>query len=194
MKTAHRTRRVALFTFVAAALGVAITTGGAAMAQDDTTAQSVDLESPENILVFELSTGGAVKIAMRPDKAPKHVERLKTLARRGFYDNTVFHRVIDGFMAQGGDPTGTGMGGSDLPDLPAEFNDLQHLRGTASMARTNDPNSANSQFFICFDAAFFLDGQYTVWGEVVEGMEHVDALPKGEPPREPGKIISMRTV
>ena len=104
------------------------------MAQDDTTAQSVDLESPENILVFELSTGGAVKIAMRPDKAPKHVERLKTLARRGFYDNTVFHRVIDGFMAQGGDPTGTGMGGSDLPDLPAEFNDLQHLRGTASMA------------------------------------------------------------
>ncbi len=159
------------------------------MAQDDTTAQSVDLESPENILVFELSTGGAVKIAMRPDKAPKHVERLKTLARRGFYDNTVFHRVIDGFMAQGGDPTGTGMGGSDLPDLPAEFNDLQHLRGTASMARTNDPNSANSQFFICFDAAFFLDGQYTVWGRVIEGMDAVDGIARGEPPASPTKIL-----
>lgn len=158
------------------------------MAQDPT-AQSVDLESPENILVFELSTGGTVKIAMRPDKAPKHVERLKALARRGFYDNTVFHRVIDGFMAQGGDPTGTGMGGSDLPDLPAEFNDLQHLRGTASMARTNNPNSANSQFFICFDAAFFLDGQYTVWGRVIEGMDAVDGIARGEPPANPTKIL-----
>lgn len=160
------------------------------MAQEDATPPPpADQESPENVLVFELSTGGIVKIAMRADKAPKHVERMKTLARRGFYDNTVFHRVIEGFMAQGGDPTGTGMGGSDLPDLPAEFNDLQHLRGTASMARTNDPNSANSQFFICLDAAFFLDGQYTVWGRVIAGMDAVDGIARGEPPASPTKIL-----
>ncbi|HEX5517398.1 MAG TPA: peptidylprolyl isomerase, partial [Pseudolabrys sp.] len=110
----------------------------------------------------------------------------------GFYDGVVFHRVIDGFMAQGGDPSGTGMGGSDKPDLPAEFSSEPHVRGVCSMARTNNPNSANSQFFICFDDATFLDRQYTVWGEVVEGMENIDALPKGEPPRNPGKIVSMK--
>ena len=140
-------------------------------------------------LVLSLDSGGDVKIRLRSDLAPGHVERIKELVQEGFYDGVVFHRVIDGFMAQGGDPTGTGMGGSQRPDLKAEFSREPHKRGTASMARAMDPNSANSQFFICFDDCRFLDGQYTVWGEVVEGMEHVDALPKGEPPREPGKIV-----
>ena len=135
---------------------------------------------------------GDVTIRLRPDLAPAHVERITTLANDGFYDGVVFHRVIPGFMAQGGDPTGTGMRGSDKPNLPAEFSDTPHVRGTCSMARTNDPNSANSQFFICFDDARFLDKQYTVWGEVTGGMEHVDALPKGEPPRTPGKIVKAR--
>ncbi len=139
-------------------------------------------------LTLSLSTGGDVVIKLRPDIAPEHVERITTLANQGFYDDVLFHRVIPGFMAQTGDPTGTGRGGSDLPDLNAEFNDAPHVRGACSMARTNDPNSANSQFFICFDDARFLDGQYTVWGEVESGMEHVDALPKGEPPANPGKI------
>ena len=140
-------------------------------------------------LVFNLSSGGDVVIKLRPDLAPGHVERIKTLTESGFYDGVLFHRVIPGFMAQGGDPTGRGTGGSDLPNLKAEFSREPHVRGTCSMARTPDPNSANSQFFICLDDARFLDGQYTVWGEVVEGMEHVDALPKGEPPRTPGKIV-----
>ncbi|HCB76299.1 MAG TPA: peptidylprolyl isomerase [Sphingomonas bacterium] len=135
---------------------------------------------------------GDVTIRLRPDLAPKHVERITTLANDGFYDGVVFHRVIDGFMAQGGDPTGTGTSGSKLPNLPAEFSREPHVRGVCSMARTMDPNSANSQFFICFDDATFLDGQYTVWGQVTEGMEHVDALPKGEPPRNPGKIVKAR--
>ncbi len=145
--------------------------------------------SEQNTLVFNLDSGGDVVIRLRPDLAPRHVERIRELASEGFYDGVVFHRVIDGFMAQGGDPTGTGMGGSDKPDLPAEFSDEPHVRGTASMARAQNPNSANSQFFICFEDCGFLDGQYTVWGEVVEGMEHVDNLPKGEPPRTPGKIV-----
>lgn len=136
--------------------------------------------------------GGDVKIRLRPDLAPQHVDRIATLANRGFYDGVVFHRVIDGFMAQGGDPTGTGSGGSDEPDLPAEFSKEPHVRGVCSMARTMNPNSANSQFFICFDDATFLDGQYTVWGVVEEGMEQIDALPKGEPPRTPGKIVKAR--
>jgi peptidylprolyl isomerase len=140
-------------------------------------------------LTLNLSSGGDVVIKLRPDLAPGHVERIAGLARDGFYDGVVFHRVIPGFMAQGGDPTGTGMGGSDLPDLKAEFNDQPHVRGTCSMARAGNPNSANSQFFICFDDARFLDGQYTVWGEVESGMEHVDALPKGEPVPQPGKIV-----
>ena len=143
-------------------------------------------------LVMTLADGDVV-IRLRPDLAPKHVERIVTLADQGFYDGVVFHRVIDGFMAQGGDPTGTGTGGSDLDDLPAEFSRERHARGVCSMARTMDPNSANSQFFICLDDAGFLDGQYTVWGVVESGMEHVDALPKGEPPRSPGKITKMRS-
>ncbi|MBW8744394.1 MAG: peptidylprolyl isomerase [Sphingomonas sp.] len=132
--------------------------------------------------------GGDVVIKLRPDLAPGHVERIVELAKEGFYDGVVFHRVIPGFMAQGGDPTGTGMGGSKKSDLKAEFSAEPHVRGVCSMARASNPDSANSQFFICFDDATFLDRQYTVWGEVVEGMEHVDALPKGEPPRSPGKI------
>ncbi|MBY8829197.1 peptidylprolyl isomerase [Hephaestia mangrovi] len=136
--------------------------------------------------------GGDVTIKLRPDLAPQHVERIAGLANEGFYDGVVFHRVIPGFMAQGGDPTGTGMGGSEKPDLPAEFSKEPHVRGVCSMARTQNPNSANSQFFICFDDARFLDGQYTVWGEVTDGMDLIDALPKGEPPANPGKIVKMR--
>lgn len=142
-------------------------------------------------LTLTLDTGEVI-IKLRPDLAPKHVERIGTLANGGFYDGVVFHRVIDGFMAQGGDPTGTGMGGSPLPDLPAEFNREKHVRGVCSMARSSNPNSANSQFFIVFDDATFLDGQYTVWGQVTDGMDNVDALPKGEPPRTPGKIITAK--
>ena len=142
-----------------------------------------------NRLTLSLSSGGDVVIKLRPDLAPGHVERITELAKSGFYDGVVFHRVIPGFMAQGGDPTGTGYHGSDLPNLKAEFSNQPHVRGVASMARSNDPNSANSQFFIVFDDAGFLDGQYTVWGEVESGMEYVDALPVGEPPREPGKIV-----
>jgi peptidylprolyl isomerase len=140
-------------------------------------------------LHLSLSTGGDVVIKLRPDLAPGHVERITELANSGFYDNVPFHRVIPGFMAQGGDPTGTGMNGSDLPDLKAEFSRAPHVRGTVSMARKPSPDSANSQFFICFDDARFLDGQYTVWGEVESGMEYIDALPVGEPPREPGRIV-----
>ena len=139
-------------------------------------------------LTLTLDTGDVV-INLRPDLAPGHVERIAELAKDGFYDGVVFHRVIDGFMAQGGDPTGTGMGGSQKPDLQAEFNDAPHVRGTCSMARSQNPNSGNSQFFICFDDARFLDRQYTVWGQVESGMENVDALPKGEPPAKPGKIV-----
>jgi peptidylprolyl isomerase len=142
-----------------------------------------------NTLVLNLDSGGDVVIRLRPDLAPGHVERIKELTQEGFYDGVVFHRVIPGFMAQGGDPTGTGMGGSDKPHLKAEFSDAPHVRGVASMARSSNPNSANSQFFICFDDARFLDRDYTVWGEVTEGMEYVDALPVGEPPRNPGKIV-----
>ncbi|HHN67789.1 MAG TPA: peptidylprolyl isomerase [Thermopetrobacter sp.] len=138
------------------------------------------------------ATSGEVVIKLRPDLAPKHVERIVELVREGFYDGTPFHRVIDGFMAQGGDPTGTGMGGSDKPDLKAEFTDAQHKRGVASMARAMDPDSANSQFFICTADCPFLDGQYTVWGEVISGMEVIDALPKGEPVANPGRIVKAR--
>ena len=147
----------------------------------------------DETLTFTLDTGngegGDVVIRLRSDLAPGHVERITELAREGFYDGVVFHRVIPGFMAQGGDPTGTGMSGSSKPDLAQEFSAEPHVRGTCSMARTNDPNSATSQFFSCFDDARFLDKQYTVWGNVESGMEHVDALPKGEPPRAPGKIV-----
>ena len=142
-----------------------------------------------NTLTLTLSTGGDVVIKLRPDLAPGHVERIAALATEGFYDNVVFHRVIPGFMAQGGDPTGTGVGGSKQPDLKAEFSSQPHVRGTCSMARSSSPDSANSQFFICFADSSFLNGQYTVWGEVESGMEHVDALPTGEPVRNPGKIV-----
>ena len=148
---------------------------------------------PENTLVME-TTKGRVVIALRPDLAPKHVERIKTLAREGFYDNVAFHRVIDGFMAQTGCPQGTGTGGSDLPDLQAEFNAEPHVRGTCSMARTNAPHSANSQFFICFGDARFLDKQYTVWGKVIEGMDVVDTIKKGEPVRDPDRIVSLKVM
>ena len=147
----------------------------------------------DQTLTFTLDTGdGAernVVIKLRDDLAPNHVKQITDLAKEGFYDGVVFHRVIPGFMAQGGDPTGTGTSGSKKPNLKQEFSKEPHVRGVCSMARTANPDSANSQFFICFDDARFLDGQYTVWGEVIEGMEHVDALPKGEPPRTPGKIV-----
>ncbi len=142
--------------------------------------------SPEDTLILTLKTGD-VKIALRPDLAPNHVARIKELVRDGFYNQIVFHRVIDNFMAQTGDPTGTGMGGSGK-NLTAEFSNEAHVRGTCSMARAADPDSADSQFFICFQESSWLDGQYTVWGQVVDGMDHVDAIAKGEPPANPDKI------
>jgi cyclophilin family peptidyl-prolyl cis-trans isomerase len=148
---------------------------------------------PENTIVME-TTKGRVVIELRPDLAPGHVERIKQLAREHFYDGIVFHRVIDGFMAQVGCPYGTGTGGSKHPDLKAEFNTEPHVRGTVSMARAASPNSANSQFFICFDDAQFLNRQYTVWGKVVEGMDNVDKIKRGEPVKDPDKIITMRVM
>jgi peptidylprolyl isomerase len=162
---------------------------GAAYQPDRQTGEKAAMANELNTLVLNLDSGGDVVIRLRPDLAPGHVARIRELVNEGFYDGVVFHRVIPGFMAQGGDPSGTGRGGSDKPNLKAEFSSAPHSRGAVSMARTNDPDSANSQFFICFDDARFLDNQYTIWGEVVEGMEHVDALPKGEPPRTPGKIV-----
>ena len=147
-------------------------------------------DTPET-LTLTLATGD-VTIKLRPDLAPGHVERITALAKDGFYDGVVFHRVIPGFMAQGGDPTGTGMGGSEKPNLNAEFSAAHHGRGVCSMARAQNPNSANSQFFICLADAGFLDRQYTVWGEVTDGMDAFDALPKGEPPAAPGKILTAR--
>jgi peptidylprolyl isomerase len=141
-------------------------------------------------LILE-TTQGTVTIAMRPDLAPGHVARITELVKNGFYDGIVFHRVIDGFMAQTGDPTGTGMGGSGKK-LPAEFNDAPHKRGTVSMARANQPDSADSQFFICLADCRFLDRQYTVWGEVTQGMENVDKIKKGEPVKDPDKIVTAR--
>jgi peptidylprolyl isomerase len=149
------------------------------------------ITDPENTLIIE-TTKGTVTIALRPDLAPKHVERIKQLAREKFYDGIVFHRVIEGFMAQTGCPQGRGTGGSKHPNLPAEFNAEPHVRGVCSMARSSMPNSANSQFFIVFDDATFLDKQYTVWGKVIEGMEAVDQLARGEPPRAPDKMITVR--
>jgi peptidylprolyl isomerase len=145
----------------------------------------------ENMIYMDL-TRGRVTIELRPDLAPGHVARIKELAREGFYDGVVFHRVIDGFMAQGGDPTGTGTGGSKKPNLRAEFSPEPHVRGVCSMARSQSPDSANSQFFICFGDAGFLDRQYTVWGKVASGMEHVDALKRGEPVHNPDKIVKMQ--
>jgi cyclophilin family peptidyl-prolyl cis-trans isomerase len=149
------------------------------------------MADPDNTLILE-TTKGRVVITLRPDLAPNHVKQIKTLAAEGFYDGVPFHRVIEGFMAQTGDPTGTGTGGSKLPDLKAEFNAEPHKRGTCSMARSSSPNSANSQFFICFGDASFLDRQYTVWGQVSEGMEVVDMIKRGEPVRDPDRITTMR--
>ena len=148
-------------------------------------------DDPENTLVLTLDTGDVV-IRLRPDLAPGHVERIKELTREGFYDGVVFHRVIPGFMAQGGDPTGSGMGGSKKPDLKAEFSAEPHVRGVCSMARAQSPDSGDSQFFICFGDATFLDKQYTVWGKVTSGMELVDGLKRGEPVRDPDKIVKMQ--
>jgi peptidylprolyl isomerase len=144
-----------------------------------------------NLLTLE-TTKGEVVIRMRPDLAPNHVAHIKKLVGEGFYDGVVFHRVIDGFMAQTGCPHGTGTGGSKYPNLKAEFNNAKHGRGTASMARAASPDSANSQFFICFGPAGFLDKQYTVWGEVITGMDNVDNIKRGEPVRDPDKIISAK--
>jgi peptidylprolyl isomerase len=149
-----------------------------------------DIKDPENTLVME-TTKGQVVIAMRPDLAPGHVARIKELARDGFYDGLKFHRVIGGFMAQTGCPQGTGTGGSGKK-LKAEFSDAKHRRGTVSMARATDPNSGDSQFFICFDEAPHLNKQYTVWGTVIDGMQNIDAFNKGEPPKSPDQIVSMR--
>jgi cyclophilin family peptidyl-prolyl cis-trans isomerase len=145
--------------------------------------------TPDNVLVLQISTGGYVRIQLRPDRAPGHIVRIKTLTRAGFYDGVRFHRVIEGFMAQTGDPKGTGEGGSPLPDLKAEFNDLPHLRGTVSMARTDKPDSANSQFFIVFSPSLKLDGKYTVFGRVLGGMQFVDAIERGEPPANPSTVV-----
>jgi len=145
--------------------------------------------SEENILLLDLASGGRVKIIMRPDVAPKHIDRIRTLVRQGFYDGTIFHRVIDGFMAQGGDPTGTGTGGSKLDDLKAEFNDLPQVRGAVAMARAQGEDSANSQFYIVLMPTLKLDRNYTVWGRVVEGMKWVDGIEKGEPPDNPTRIV-----
>ncbi len=148
-------------------------------------------KDPENTLLIE-TTKGPVVVEMRPDLAPKHVEHIKKLAREGFYDGIVFHRVIDGFMAQTGDPTGTGTGSSKYPNLKQEFNAEPHVRGITSMARSQNPDSANSQFFIVFDDARFLDKQYTVWGKVIEGMDNVDKIKRGEPVRDPDKMLSVK--
>ncbi len=144
---------------------------------------------PENVVYLDLSNGGRVALRLMPEWAPNHVERVKTLVRRGFYDGIIFHRVLEGFMAQTGDPTGTGQGGSELPDLKAEFNSMPHLRGTVSMARTNDPDTANSQFFIVFYPRFALDRKYTVFGRVIAGMDAVDSIARGEPPANPTRIV-----
>jgi len=146
---------------------------------------------PENTLIIE-TTKGTVVVQMRPDLAPNHVAHIKKLAREHFYDGIVFHRVIDGFMAQTGDPTGTGTGSSKYPNLKQEFNAEPHTRGVTSMARSQNPDSANSQFFIVFDDARFLDRQYTVWGKVIEGMENVDKIKRGEPVRDPDKMLTVR--
>jgi len=159
------------------------------MAPPSTLPGTLTQVSDEDVLFLDLSTGGRVKIVMRPDVAPNHVERIRTLTREGFYNGLTFHRVIDGFMAQGGDPTGTGQGGSKYPDLKAEFNDLPHVRGAVAMARAKDNDSANSQFYIVLQPVLKLDRTYTVWGRVVSGMEFVDAIEKGEPPANPSKII-----
>lgn len=161
-----------------------------------TAVNAAEIKDPENTLLLQLKDGTVV-IELRPDVAPNHVKRIKELTRKGFYDGVVFHRVIEGFMAQTGDPTGTGSGGSELPDLKAEFNSMKHITGTVSMARAGSPDSANSQFFICFKPSDFLDGKYTAFGQVIDGMQFVNAIKKGDSANNgsvsgPDKIISMK--
>jgi peptidylprolyl isomerase len=177
--------------FAVALVAGLLSFGAPALAQTaaPATPLTVPAVTPDNVLHLDLSTGGRVSIQLRPDVAPKHVERIKTLARQGFYNGIVFHRVIDGFMAQTGDPTFTGTGGSPLPDLPAEFNGLPHVRGAVSAARSDAPNSANSQFFIVFSPRLTLDGKYSVFGRVLSGMQYVDAIERGEPPANPSRIV-----
>ena len=177
-------------------LSLALTLAAASLLAAPATAKETKVEDPENALVMQLEDGNVV-IQLRPDLAPKHVERIKELARKGFYDGIVFHRVIDGFMAQTGDPTGTGTGGSGK-NIPAEFSDAKFERGTVGMARASSPDSADSQFFICFEPAPFLEGQYTVVGQVVEGMDHVDKIKKGAQGSgkvsDPDKMISLKVL
>jgi cyclophilin family peptidyl-prolyl cis-trans isomerase len=180
--------------FTAVALGLALFAAPKAQPAPAAPALSAVINpdpafEPENILVLDLSNGGRVLIRLMPAWAPGHVERIKTLASQGFYNGIIFHRVIDGFMAQTGDPTGTGQGGSPLPDLKAEFNYIPHVRGSVSMARTDQPDTANSQFFIVFYPRFALDHRYTNFGRVIAGMDYVDAIERGEPPANPTKIL-----
>jgi cyclophilin family peptidyl-prolyl cis-trans isomerase len=170
------------------ALAFAVMAGALVLAPMMAEAQQPD---PQNTIIL-VTKDGPVTIRMRPDLAPKHVEQIKALTKRGFYNGIVFHRVIDGFMAQTGDPTGTGTGKSDLPNLPAEFSREPYKVGTVGMARAQAPNSANSQFFICYEGCAPLTGQYTIWGEVVSGMEAVRKIKRGEPPANPDKIVSMK--
>jgi cyclophilin family peptidyl-prolyl cis-trans isomerase len=171
--------RFSIFGLMMMMSAICATLFSPALAQEPTAPSAPVAPNPEDILVLDLSTGGRVTIQMYPEIAPAHVERIRTLTRKGFY----------GFMAQTGDPKGTGEGGSDLPDLKAEFNKTPHLRGTVSMARTNDPDTANSQFFICFQPRFSLDNKYTVFGRVTSGMQFVDAIERGEPPANPSKVL-----
>ena len=182
--------KTSLFTLPFAALSlIAAAPPAPVPAQLSINAPAEIAADPNNLLTLELSNGGSVVILLRPDAAPAHVERYRTLARQGFFNGTVFHRVIPGFMAQGGDPTGTGGGGSKLPDLKAEFNSLPHLRGTVSAARAESPDSANSQFYIMFGPQVSLDHKYTVMGRVIAGMDAVDKIAVGEPPAEPTRIV-----
>ncbi|KZX54107.1 MAG: peptidylprolyl isomerase [Pseudomonadota bacterium] len=187
----------AALTFAASSSAALAQDGAAGAATEESAADTrvytpVDFnleEDRENILLLDLSNGERVAIRLKPDWAPNHVERVKTLTRQGFYDGIIFHRVIDGFMAQTGDPTGTGTGGSELPDIAEEFNPMPHLRGTVSMARSASPDSANSQFFIVFYPRFNLDDNYTNFGRVISNMAGVDAIQRGEPPANPTRIL-----
>jgi cyclophilin family peptidyl-prolyl cis-trans isomerase len=182
-------QRIIVMSVKALGLTIALLVASAVAWPPSASAQAPD--DPQNTIVLT-TKDGPVKIRLRPDLAPKHVERIKALTKRGFYDGIVFHRVIDGFMAQTGDPTGTGMGGSKYPNLKQEFNAEPHVRGVCSMARSQNPDSANSQFFIVFDDARFLDRQYTVWGKVIEGMDNVDKIKRGEPVKDPDSMVSVK--
>lgn len=184
-----RTLFTALALFLSGPVAAQAPAAVAPAASAPTVLSQLTAEQLENVLFLDISTGGRVAILLRPDMAPNHVERVKLLTRRGFYNGLLFHRVIEGFMAQTGDPQGTGEGGSELPDLKAEFNELPHMRGTVSMARTTEPDTANSQFFIMFQPLLRLDRTYTALGRVISGMQWVDAIERGEPPANPSRIL-----